>query len=79
MLLTEQRSKILQTEVTDPTLHQTTEGGYATRHSKNNKGLRGQKHNGDNPFRSPKLLSGNPKLLVDVDVETTITWTSFLL
>ena len=43
------------------------------------KGLRGQKHNGDNPFRSPKLLSGNPKLLVDVDVETTITWTTFLL
>jgi hypothetical protein len=29
---------------------------------------RGQKHNSDNPFRSPKLLSGNPKLLVSVDV-----------
>jgi hypothetical protein len=35
-LLSEQRSKGLQTEVTDPTSHQTTEGGYAIRHSKDN-------------------------------------------
>jgi hypothetical protein len=71
-LLREQRSKGLQTEVTDPTLHQTTEGGYAIRHRKDNNGLRGQKHNIDNPFRSPKLLFGNPKLLVSVDLRTEI-------
>jgi hypothetical protein len=35
-LLPKQRSKGLQTEVIDPTFHQTTEGGYATRHSKDN-------------------------------------------
>jgi hypothetical protein len=44
------------------------EGGYAIRHSKDNNGLRGQKHNIDNPFCSPKLLYGNPKLLVGVDL-----------
>jgi hypothetical protein len=33
-LLPEQRSKELQTVVTDPTFYQTTEGGYAIRHSK---------------------------------------------
>jgi hypothetical protein len=35
-LLPEQRSKGLQTVVTDPTFHQITEGGYAIRHSKDN-------------------------------------------
>jgi hypothetical protein len=35
-LLPEQRSKGLETEVTDPTFHQTTEGGYAIRYSKDN-------------------------------------------
>jgi hypothetical protein len=35
-LLPEQRSKGLQIEVTDPTFHQTTKGGYAIRHSKDN-------------------------------------------
>jgi hypothetical protein len=75
MLLQEQRSKGLQTEVTDPTLHQKTEGGYAIRHSKDDNGLRGQKHNSDNPFCSPKILSGNPKLLVDFD----LIWNSSLL
>jgi hypothetical protein len=35
-LLPEQRTKVLQAEVTDPTLHQPTEGGYAIRHSKDN-------------------------------------------
>jgi hypothetical protein len=35
-LLPEQRTKVLQAEVTDPTLHQTMEGGYAIRHSKDN-------------------------------------------
>jgi hypothetical protein len=35
-LLPEQRTKVLQAEVTDPTLHQTTEGGYAIRHSNDN-------------------------------------------
>jgi hypothetical protein len=67
-LLPEQRSKGLQEEVTDPTFNQTTEGGYAIRRSKDNNALRSQKHNSDNPFRSPKLLFGNPKLLVDVDL-----------
>ena len=38
------------------------------------KGLRGQKHNGDVPFRSPKLLSGNPKILVDVDLRNELTF-----
>jgi hypothetical protein len=50
------------------------EGGYAIRHSKDNNGLRGQKHNSDNPFHSPKLLSGNPKLLVGVDLHIEITF-----
>jgi hypothetical protein len=36
--------------------------------------LRDQKHNSDNPFRSPKLLSGNPKLLVGVDLRTELTF-----
>jgi hypothetical protein len=71
-LLPEQRSKVLQTEVTDLTFHQRTEGDYAIRHSKDNNGLRGQKHNSDNPFRSPKLLSGNPKLLIGVDLCTKL-------
>jgi hypothetical protein len=35
-LLPKQRSKGLQTEVTDPTFHQTMEEGYAIRHSKDN-------------------------------------------
>jgi hypothetical protein len=49
------------------------EGGYAIRHSKDNNVLRGQKHNSDNPFRSPKLLSANPKLLIGVDLRTELT------
>jgi hypothetical protein len=35
-LLPEQRTKVLQAEVTDPILHQTMEGSYAIRHSKDN-------------------------------------------
>jgi hypothetical protein len=42
------------------------------------KGLRGQEHNGDIPFYSPKLLSRNSKLLVDVNVETTICRRDFV-
>jgi hypothetical protein len=69
-LLLEQRCKGLQTEVTDQHYIKQRKEGYAIRHSKGNNGLRGQKHNNDNPFRSPKLLSGNPKLLIGVDLRT---------
>jgi hypothetical protein len=48
-------------KVTNPTLHQTMKKGYAIRHSMDNNGLRGQKHNSNNPFHSPKLL-------IDVDL-----------
>jgi hypothetical protein len=37
-------------------------------------GIRGQKHNSDNPFRDPKLLSRNPKLLISVDLHIELTF-----
>jgi hypothetical protein len=46
--------------------------------SKIAKGLRGQEHNGDVPAHRFQAATWNPKLLVDVDLETFICWSDFV-